>query len=80
MVSSVLTRKTVSITEMKKDPSGIMKGGESVAVLKNNKAAFYAVPAAEFEEMMEQLEDLELLKIAAARADSERVHVSLDDL
>ncbi|HCQ9730818.1 TPA: plasmid stabilization protein, partial [Acinetobacter baumannii] len=42
--------------------------------------AFYCVPADLYETMMEQLEDLELNKIADARANQKRIRVNIDDL
>ena len=54
--------------------------GEPVAILNRNTPAFYCVPADLYETMMEQLEDLELNKIADARANQKRVRVNIDDL
>ena len=73
---------TASITELKKSPMDtVLAGkGEPVAILNRNTPAFYCVPADLYETMMEQLEDLELNKIADARANQKRVRVNIDDL
>ena len=73
---------TASITELKKSPMDtVLAGkGEPVAILNRNTPAFYCVPADLYETMMEQLEDLELNKIADARANQKRIRVNIDDL
>ena len=58
-------------------PAG--KGG-AVAILNRNEPAFYCIPAAEYEAMLDLIEDAELNAIADARASSPEVAVSLDDL
>ena len=54
--------------------------GGAVAILNRNEPAFYCIPAAEYEAMLELIEDAELNAIAEARANSPEVAVSLDDL
>ena len=54
--------------------------GGPVAILNRNEPAFYCVPAAAFEALMERLEDLELNALADARAGQAEVAVSLDEL
>lgn len=76
----------VSISELKKNPSGVMKeaGSRVVAVLNHNKPQSYLVPADLFErlDLAEQLEDLELTAIVTSRMNSKRpsVKIGLDDL
>ncbi len=67
---------------LKKSPMDtVLAGkGEPVAILNRNTPAFYCVPADLYETMMEQLEDLELNKIADARANQKRIRVNIDDL
>ena len=73
---------TASVTELKRDPMGTMAAGQgaAVAILNRNQPAFYCVPAAEYEAMIERLEDAELNALADARAGGPFVRVSLDDL
>ncbi len=75
-------RTTVSITELKKNPTQIINdlNGEPVAVLNHNRPTAYLVPAAFFEQMMEQLDDIDLIRIIKERAAEPSVKVSIDDL
>ena len=54
--------------------------GEAVAILNRNTPAFYCIPAELYETMMETLEDLELNKIADARANQKRIRVNINEL
>lgn len=71
-----------SLTELKRNPMGTMAAGNgaAVAILNRNEPAFYCVPAAEYEAMLNLIEDAELNAIADARMNSPEVAVSLDDL
>ena len=73
---------SVSITELKKNPSAIIEQAEGfpVAILNHNKPAAYLVPAATFEALLDKLEDVELAAIVKAREDQAEVEVSLDSL
>ncbi|WP_040262643.1 type II toxin-antitoxin system Phd/YefM family antitoxin [Pseudomonas massiliensis] len=81
-MQSILADVAVSVSELKKNPSGIMAGagGLPVAVLNHNRVMGYMVPADIYEAMLERLEDLELAEIAKARAHETPVPVNLDDL
>lgn len=72
----------VSVSELKKNPSGVMAeaGGMPVAVLNHNRVVGYMVPAELYESMMERLDDLDLIETAKLRAEEKSVPVSLDDL
>lgn len=82
ITDTILSRKTASITEFKKNPTAAMNEsqGEPVAILNHNKAAFYCVPPAMFELMFEQMSDTLLLDKALARSTDDEVDVSWDDL
>ncbi|EXE82188.1 antitoxin of type II toxin-antitoxin system [Acinetobacter sp. 1578804] len=54
--------------------------GEAVAILNRNTPAFYCIPADLYENMIEQLEDLELNKIADTRANQKRIRVNINEL
>ena len=73
---------SVSITELKENPSAIIEQAEGfpIAILNHNKPAAYLVPAAAFEALLDKLEDVELAAIVKAREDQAEVEVSLDDL
>jgi antitoxin StbD len=72
----------VSVSDLKKSPSGVMESaaGETVAVLNHNRVMAYMVPAAAYEAMVERLDDQALIETIRARADETPVAVSLDDL
>ncbi|MCX9019058.1 plasmid stabilization protein [Citrobacter portucalensis] len=82
MTTQVMTRNIASITDLKKDPMGTVKAAEgaAVAIFNRNTPAFYCVPAAAYEAIMEALDDAELVRIANERSSEEVISVNLDDL
>ncbi len=75
-------RSSVSISDLKKNPSGIITQaqGEAVAILNHNRATAYLVPAASFEAMLERLDDIKLRRLVKARRNEASVKVALDEL
>ncbi len=82
MTYQMLTDVAASISELKANPMKVVASGQGlpVVVLNRNEPAFYCVPAAAYEAMMELIDDMELLKLVKARQAEESVKVSLDDL
>lgn len=83
MTYQILSDTAASITDLKKNPMGIIAEGEGnpVAILNRNEPAFYCVPPELFACFMELAEDAELNKIADERVQSlDTVSVNLDDL
>ena len=78
----MLTETAASISELKANPMKVVASahGMPVAVLNRNAPAFYCVPAAAYEAMMELIDDIELLKLVKERINEPTVTVSLDDL
>lgn len=80
----VLADFSVSISELKKNPSALLSqaSGSPIAVLNHNKPAAYLIPAETYEALMDMLEDLELAKLVEERRDDKdkAITVSLDDL
>jgi antitoxin StbD len=78
----VLAEVTASISELKKNPMGIVQSAEGspVAILNRNQPAFYCVPAVAYENLLEQLEDLQLNALVDARKDERVIKVSIDEL
>lgn len=72
----------VSVSDLKRSPTGVMARaeGEAVAVLNHNRVMAYMVPAEAYEAMLERLDDLALVEIARERAQEEPVRVALDEL
>ena len=78
----LLTKSSVSITDLKKNPSAIIKEAEGapVAILNHNRPSAYIVPADAFEAMLEKLDDLEIKKTVEKRRGEKSIRVSLDAL
>lgn len=80
----VLADFSVSISELKKNPSALLSqaSGSPIAVLNHNKPAAYLIPADTYEALMDMIEDYELAKLVEERrSDKDKaVMVSLDDL
>ena len=75
-------RSSISISDLKKNPSGIISQahGEPVAILNHNRPTAYLLPAATFEVIMEQLDDLDLAQLVRERQAEANVRVTLDEL
>ena len=78
----LLAESSVSITDLKKNPSAIIREAEGapVAILNHNRPSAYLVPADTFEAMLEKLDDLEIKRIVKERKSEKSVRVSLDSL
>lgn len=78
----LFARASVSISELKKNPSRIIHQSEGapVAILNHNKPSAYIIPADAFEALMERLEDYELSRIVQEREHEPSVKVPLDEL
>lgn len=72
----------VGITELKRNPAGVLKAAEmeAVAILNHNKVVGYVVSPAAWEYAQELHEDLKLMELADERADEPVIEVSIDDL
>lgn len=83
-MQQILAPLSVSISELKRNPSSLLAQAEgaAIAVLNHNKPAAYLIPADTFEAMMEMLEDYELAQLVEQRrGDKDKaVTVELDDL
>ena len=79
---SIYARTTVSMTDLRRNPSGILAdaGDSPIAVLNHNKPAAYLLSAKAYEALLERLDDAELTKIAKQRQGGKRVKVALEDL
>jgi antitoxin StbD len=82
MTRAIHAGVTASVTDLKRDPMGTVAAGagRTVAILNRNRPAFYCVPVAEYEAMLDRLEDMDLNAIADARADCPELAMSLDAL
>lgn len=66
---AVLAQTSIGITELKKNPSAVIRdaGTETVVVLHHNKPSAYLVPAASYEAIMDVLDDLQLIPMLQQR-------------
>jgi antitoxin StbD len=80
----VLADFTVSISELKKNPSALLAqaSGSPIAVLNHNEPAAYLIPAETYEALMEMIEDYQLVALVEERRGDkdQAIAVSLDDL
>lgn len=78
----ILANMAASISELKANPMKVVASGRGmpIAVLNRNAPAFYCVPAAAYEAMMELIDDAALLKLVEQRQNEPAVPVALDDL
>ena len=83
-MNRVYANYSVSVSELKKNPSAVLKdsGGESVAILNHNKPTAYLIPAETYEELLESIEDYQLGIIVKDRQNEKisAIEVDIDDL
>ena len=83
-MKQVFSNYTVSISELKKNPSSLISNahGTPIAVLNHNTPTAYLVPARTYEGIMDLLDDLELRDIVNQRLKEieKAVEVNLEDL
>ena len=81
-IRPILADNSTSISELKKNPMAVVDqaDGFPVAVLNRNQPAFYCVPAAAYEAMIDKLEDMELTVLVNERQNQPEIEVSIDDL
>lgn len=78
----VLADQSVSISELKANPTAVVKeaGGAPVALLNHNKPIAYIVPAGRWERLLDMIDDVRLVEIIKAREKESRIKVDIDDL
>jgi antitoxin StbD len=83
-MESVLASCSVSISELKKNPSALIEqsNGEPIAILNHNRPTAYLIPAQTYEALLEKIEDYQLGVIVRERQNEKisAVEVSLDEL
>lgn len=83
-MESVLASCSVSISELKKNPSALIEQseGQPIAILNHNKPTAYLVPAATYEALLEKIEDYQLGVIVNERQHEKiaAIAVTLDEL
>jgi len=80
-MDTLLAEASVGITELKKNPSAVIRnaGNAPVVILHHNRPTAYLVPIRRYEAMMDMLDDLALAEIVKERLnhpdDAEEVSV-----
>ena len=80
----ILASSSVGISELKANPSAVLEQSDDrpVAILNRNKPVGYLMSAKAWEAICNQLEDMELRRIAEARLNDGQptISVSIDEL
>jgi len=83
-MESVLANCSVSISELKKNPSALIEqsDGEPIAILNHNKPTAYLIPAETYELLLDKIEDYQLGLLVKERHNEkiDAVEVKLDEL
>ena len=83
-MKTVLANCSVSISELKKNPSALINEshGEPIAILNHNKPTAYLIPAKTYEELLESIEDYQLGVIIKKRENEKisAIEVAIDEL
>lgn len=69
MAFALLADVGASIAELRRNPMGVIRegAGEAVLIIHRNKPAFYAVPPALYEAMLNVIDETHLTKIMRTR-------------
>jgi antitoxin StbD len=72
----------VSVSDLKRNPSAVLKQAESaaVAILNHNKVVGYLISPEAYEEILERLDDLDLIGIINEREGEAAISVDINDL
>lgn len=87
-MEKILSSRAVAISEFKRAPNEIVAeaNGEPLAVLTNNKPSFYVISPSAYEELLEQLWELEITPLLDKRLSdlksgkSKSIEITLADL
>ena len=81
-MNKVLTEKTTTISEFKKNPNQEVDAAGDVpfAVLTNNKPSFYVLSPKTFEAISELLWEAEMLPMVKKRIKETRIKIRIEDL
>jgi antitoxin StbD len=82
ITKAIHATRTVSITELRRDPSGVLEsaGDMPVAVLNHNTTTAYLLSAKAYEALLEKLDDVSLINLVNSRKGGKTVKVKLEDL
>ncbi len=81
-MDAILANMTISVTELKRNFSNILKAVQDTpgAVLNHNRPEAYLLSAAYYEQLLSHLEDMEDAELIRQRANGPFIEVTLDEL
>ncbi|HBI14225.1 MAG TPA: antitoxin [Desulfobulbaceae bacterium] len=83
-MKAVLANCSVSISELKKNPSALIDQaeGEPIAILNHNRPTAYLIPAETYEHLLEKLEDYQLGLMVRERQNEKisAIEVNVDEI
>lgn len=81
-METIYTNMTVSITELKRNFSAVLKQADDcpVAILNHNRPEAYLLPASHYERLIAHMEDLEDRKLVQDRSNGPFIEVAIDGL
>ena len=80
MTNIILCDVTASVSELKNDPVATASagGGYPVAIIDRNRPGFYCVPAALYEQMLDELDEKDLVQTITERQNQPLREVDLN--
>lgn len=81
-ILTILAPTCISVSELKKNPSAAIDAASKapIAILNHNRPIGYLVSAAQFEQMLETIDDIELATQAKRRMGKPTKKVTIDGL
>lgn len=82
MTNTIHVKTIVSMTDLRRNPSKILKGAGDmpVVVLNYNRVEAYLFSAKAYEKLLDLLDDVSLIKTIQSRRGGKTVKVKLEDL
>ena len=83
ITTPIHAQTTISVSALRRsNPSKILEdaGGNPVAVLNHDKPEAYLLSAKVYEKLLDQIDDLALLKIIEKRRGGKTIRVNIEDL
>ncbi len=79
-MEQVLSSCSASISELKKNPTALLReaDGEAITILNHNVPTAYLVPAETYEMLLDRLEDAELARVVLDRQCEKEQAVEVD--
>ncbi len=76
----VLSSYSASISELKKNPTALLKesDGEAITILNHNTPTAYLIPAETYEMLLNRLEDAELARVVSDRRNEKAKAIEVD--